>query len=105
MAEHSVKVVPRTTAIATKAIFDLHPFEGVGEDIKNDDVLNLSAKRGILLIVNKDGIELGRFPTGHPLNKPELLPLLKVETYKVIGRLDNPTRPRLHLTISQKDTK
>lgn len=103
MTEHTIRVVPNTSAESTKAIFDLHKIEDGIEAIHNEDVLSLQNADGVLRVVNKGGIELGVLPTGHPFHNAELLSSLRIETYKVIGRLDEPTLPRLHLTITRKE--
>lgn len=103
MAEHTIKMVPNVSPEVTKAIFALHSAEAGAKGILNDDnVLDLCNIDGTLRVVNKDGIELGKLPTGHPFNEVEPFPSLRIATYKVIGRLDEPTLPRLHLRIIQK---
>ena len=103
MTDHTIRLVPNATAESTKAIFALHKIEDGVEAIHNEDVLSLQNVDGVLRVVNRDGIELGGLPTGHPFNNVKLLPSLRIETYKVIGRLDQPTLPRLHLTITRKE--
>lgn len=88
---HSVTMVTERTRKASEAIFAL-----LDEDQVNG--LRLHQADISLCVIDKNGVEIGRFPSGHPLSKPQTRQMT-ITGFELIGNADDPTSPNLIINV------